>query len=191
MKLALYTDKSRIVDILCHAFDQNLSVNFITKQDRNRIHRIKILMEYAFEMCYSFGEVYFNDDHDACALIFYPQLRRSNFKTFFWDMKLALMCIGIFRIKKVLQRERLIKKEHPHNRLYMHLWFLGVKPEVQHQGKGSAFIQQIIAKSIQEQKDIYLETSTLTNIPWYQRNGFNIIQEIDLGYKLYIFKRNF
>ena len=61
MKQALYTDKEIIVEILLNAFDSNKSVNYVIKQDKRRIHRIKKLMEYSFEMCWHFGEVYLSD----------------------------------------------------------------------------------------------------------------------------------
>jgi hypothetical protein len=39
-------------------------------------------------------------------------------------------------------------------------------------------------KGTDKKKAVYLETSTLKNIPWYQRFGFTIYQEIDMGYQL-------
>ena len=39
-----YKDKERIVKILTGSFEDNRSVNYIIKQDRKRIQRIKHLM---------------------------------------------------------------------------------------------------------------------------------------------------
>jgi len=71
------------------------------------------------------------------------------------------------------------------------LWFLGVQPDEQKQGIGSKLIKSVIQKSVEQMRDIYLETSTITNLDWYQKFNFKIIKELDLGYKLFLFKRSF
>lgn len=59
---ANYKDKELIVNILAHSFDQNKSVNYIVKQDNKRAQRMKKLMEYSFDVCHLFGDVYMTDD---------------------------------------------------------------------------------------------------------------------------------
>ncbi len=110
---ANYKDKLLIVDILSKSFDANKSVNFIVKQDSQRLQRIRILMEYSFEICSMFGTVYLSEDKKACALILYPEQKKTNLKTIYWDIKLALQCIGLSRIRQMQERERMIKIHHP------------------------------------------------------------------------------
>lgn len=62
MKNADYKDKSLISDILTNSFDSNQSVNYIVKQDGKRFKRIRALMDYSFEVCYLFGDVFLSDD---------------------------------------------------------------------------------------------------------------------------------
>ena len=187
---ATYSDKSLIVDILVQSFDTNKSINFIVQQDSKRLQRIKILMEYSFEICYMFGSVFLSEDRKGCALILHPEKKATTLKSMYWDTKLAFYCIGISRISKVLKRESLIKNNHPKTPI-CYLWFLAVHPDEQKQGIGSKLIKSIIQKSVEDKRDIYLETSTLTNIEWYQKFNFKIIKELDLGYKLFIFKRSY
>jgi hypothetical protein len=59
---AKYSDKTLVVDILTQAFESNKSVNYVVKQDKKRQSRIRILMEYSFEVCWEFGEIYLADD---------------------------------------------------------------------------------------------------------------------------------
>ncbi len=186
---ASLNDKSTVVDILLKSFDTNQSVNFVAKQDSKRLDRIKMLMEYAFEVCFMSGEVYLSEDKKSCALLLYPDRKSTNLKSIVWNTKLAFNCIGITRIAKVLKRESLIKKHHPKTPM-CYLWFLGVYPDHQKQGIGSKLLKAVIQKSIEERRDIYLETSTLTNIPWYQKFNFKIIKELDLSYRLFILKRD-
>ena len=63
MKKANYTHKNLVIEILASSFDTNASVNYIIKQDKHREKRIRALMDYSFEVCYLFGEIFlFNDN---------------------------------------------------------------------------------------------------------------------------------
>lgn len=100
---------------------------------------------------------------------------------------MALFVIGLSNIKKVISRESAISKIHPSKDIY-YLWFIGVQPSKQGNGVGSQLLNEIIQKGISEKKTICLETSTLKNIPWYEKHGFEIYREMDFGYKLYCMK---
>lgn len=69
MKNASKGDRLPLLYILKKSFDQNASVNYIVNQDNQREKRIAALMEYSFEMCSMFGEIFISDDNKACALI--------------------------------------------------------------------------------------------------------------------------
>jgi hypothetical protein len=181
---AISSDKQLIVAILTDSFSQNQSVNYIIKQDGKRVERIKALMDYSFDICFLFGEVYLSDDKKGCALILYPDKKKTTFRSIYLDSKLAVKCLGIKNLFKAMRREDVITKQHP-NELMYYLWFIGVSIEHQHLGIGSKLLQDIITEGHRQKRAIYLETSTLKNIPWYQHFGFTIYQEIDMGYKLF------
>ena len=185
---AKYVDKSLIVNILAHSFYENKSVNYIIKQDSKRAQRIKGLMEYSFDMCYSFGEVYLSDNKKACALILFPDKKKPNLKSVFSDFKLIVTCVGFSKLFKAMKRESKIKKLHPKELMY-YLWFIGVDPNDQNKGIGTALIQEVIAEGLSKQRPVYLETSTLKNIPWYEKFGFKIYNELNLGYPLFFMKK--
>ncbi len=181
-------DKQLIVDILTKSFQSNQSVNYIAKQDSKRTERISSLMDYSFEVCHSFGDVFLSDDKKACALVLYPDKKKTTFKSILLDVKLIFSCVGIENIKKALSRESKIKQLQPKELMY-YLWFIGVDPENQNEGIGSVFLNEIIEDSEHKKRPIYLETSTLKNLPWYKKFGFEIYNELDLNYKLFFLKR--
>jgi ribosomal protein S18 acetylase RimI-like enzyme len=181
-------DKQLIVDILTKSFESNQSVNYIAKQDEKRLKRISALMNYSFEVCHSSGDVFLSDDKKACALVLYPDKKKTTFKSILLDVKLILSCIGIENIKKALSRESKIKQLQPKELMY-YLWFIGVNPEYQNEGIGSVLLSEIIEDSENKKRPIYLETSTLKNLPWYKKFGFEIYNELDLSYKLFFLKR--
>jgi len=188
MKNADYKDKNLVIDILTKSFDTNQSVNYIAKQDGKRLKRIRALMDYSFEVCYMFGDVFLSDDRKACALILYPDKKKTTLKSILLDIKLIFSCIGVENIKKALVRESKIKQLQPKTTMY-YLWFIGVDPEHQNEGIGSVLLDEIINDSKNKQRPIYLETSTLKNLPWYKKYGFQIYNELELSYKLFFLKR--
>lgn len=182
-------DRDRVIGILAESFNDNQSVNYIMKQDTKRNLRIRRLMAYSFEICFLFGDVFLNADKTACALMLYPDRKRATFKSIFLDIQLILLCIGIRNTKKALARESKIKKLRPKDMMY-YLWFIGVDPESQNKGTGSELLNDIIKNSDYKERSIYLETSTLKNLPWYRKFGFQVYDELDLGYQLFFLKRS-
>lgn len=145
-------------------------------------------MEYSFDYCKMFGDVFLSDDKNACALAVLPDKKRTSLKAILLDVKLALTCIGLPNLKKAMNREARIKSVHPAVPFY-YLWFIGVRPEVQNTGIGSTLLAEVIAKSDSMERPIYLETSTLRNLAWYEKFGFQVHNELDFGYKLICLKR--
>jgi ribosomal protein S18 acetylase RimI-like enzyme len=184
MRKATFSDKSIILDLLTRSFDDNKSVNYVIKQDRNRVDRIRRLMEYSFNMCSEFGEVWISNDQQACALILFPDRKRTSVQTILWDFKLALRVIGVSRIGAILKREAMIKSNHPKGPI-AYLWFIGVDPPVQGKGIGSAFLREVVSECERKQRPMYLETSMERNLPFYKKFGFEIFNSLQLTYTLY------
>lgn len=183
-----YRDKHLVVDLLTQSFATNQSVNYIIKQDKNRLDRVRYLMDYSFEVCYLFGDVFLSDDKNACALVLYPDNKKTTLKSILLDAKLIFFAVGLKNIKKTLDREKAIKEIQPKELMY-YLWFIGVIPEHQNKGIGTKLLNDLIQDSTQKKRPIYLETSTLKNLPWYQKWGFQVYQELNLTYKLFFLKR--
>lgn len=188
MNRARQYDKELVADILTKSFLDNRSVNYIIKQDGKREQRIKALMRYSFEVCYLFGDVFISEDKKSCALLIKPENKKLTLKSILLDIKLMFSVVGILNLKKVTRREAAIKKIHPETAIY-YLWFIGVDPSHQNKGIGSKVLNQIIETGLSENRTICLETSTLKNIPWYEKHGFKIYHELDFGYKLYCLKK--
>ena len=189
MRQATYNDKSLVVDMLTHSFDQNQSVNYVIKQDKERLFRIRALMAYSFEVCFLFGRVYLSDDNRSCALVLYPHTKKTTLNSVLLDVKLVFKCIGFRNLRKAINRDSKIKKLQPNEQKY-YLWFIGVDPDYQNLGIGSGLMAEIIADCEKQDLPLYLETSTLQNLPFYDKFGFKVYDELDLSYKLYFLKRD-
>ncbi|MBB6108690.1 GNAT superfamily N-acetyltransferase [Mucilaginibacter lappiensis] len=181
-------DKRLVVQLLTRAFEDNLSVNYIVRNDEQRTERIAALIDYSFNMCSLFGEVWLSNDRKACALILYPQHKKTTLSAILLDIKLIFKAIGVDGIRKALDRESKIKSKQPKEPM-AYLWFIAVDPSEQHKGIGSKLLQEVITYSQDQQLMLYLETSTVKNLPWYDRYGFKVYDQLDLTHTLYFLKR--
>ncbi len=188
MKQAAIDDKQSIIQILSSVFHDNQSVNYLIPQVPSQEKRIHALMDYSFETCLSFGKVYLLNDSRACALVSFPERTKTTLKSLLLEIKLIFNSIGVRNINKAIQREKAISKHYPKENIY-YLWFIGVLPEFQGQSIGEKLMREIIADADQMGRPIYLETSTLRNIPWYEKFGFEVYGELDFGYKLFLMRR--
>lgn len=188
MRSATRTDKLLTTDLLSAAFNDNLSVNYIVRQDERREQRIRALMDYSFEVCYQFGEVLLSDDRKACALLLYPDQKKTTLKSIWLDIKLIFQAVGLVGIKKALDREAQIKQVQPKEPM-VYLWFIGVSPLYQHHGIGSLLLQQIMVEAKKKGLPVYLETSTERNLPWYAQFGFKEYATTQFTYTLHFLKR--
>ena len=182
-------EKKLVVDILAKSFEDNGSVNYVIKEEGDKLEHVRQLIDYSFDVCNAFGDVWLSHDENACALVLYPDKKRITFNSILWDVDLALSVIGLTRVAKVLKRESKIKAFHP-EAPFAYLWFIGVLPKKQHHGIGSQLLEDVIHESWVQGRPIYLETSVNKNLPWYSRFGFETYQTIDFDFKLFMLRRN-
>lgn len=185
---ATRADKDKVVALLHHSFNDNLSVQFMVGGGAGRSKRLRRLMTYSFELCYRYGEIWLSEHKDGCALILYPHLKTVSFQTIWLDIQLLFGVIRFSGLKKVLRRERLIAAQHPASP-FCYLWFIGVNPQAQGRGIGSELLIEILTDTKSSGIPVYLETSVPKNVEWYRKLGFQVFHELDMGYPLFFLKR--
>jgi GNAT superfamily N-acetyltransferase len=72
-----------------------------------------------------------------------------------------------------------IESRHPHEPHY-YLGPLGVKPEWQGKGLGGALMRPVLERCDRENVPAYLEASTSRNRALYLRNGFEVVEEVNM-----------
>ena len=182
------TDKKLICGLLSSSFSDNPSVNYIINGQKNRSKRIQALMDYSFEQCIRFGEVWLAEDRKACALLLFPQNKRLDFHSIWLNLKLIVQAVGIFRIGHAMRRERLVETKRPKVRM-VYLWFIGVEGISQHAGIGSRLLSEVLHRAVELNLPVYLETSVHSNLPWYERFGFQKYDKADPGYQLFFLQK--
>lgn len=187
MREATARDKGLVVDILTRSFQDNQSVNYLIPSDAKRINRIRALMDYSFETCQLFGKVYVSDDNKGCALVSFPEKKKITLRSLWLEVKLIFTSIGFGNITKAINREKEISKNYPAS-TFLYLWFIGVHPESRNSGVGQKLMAELLVESERMNRPIYLETSTLKNIPWYKKFGLNVYNQLDFGYDLFLIR---
>jgi ribosomal protein S18 acetylase RimI-like enzyme len=181
------TEKNLVIAILAKSFAANKSVNYLIPQDERREMRIRSLMEYSYEVCRTSGKVLLSEDKKACALVLFPDRKKISLQTIFSDFKLIVNGIGIGNISKAINREKMVSANYPGSEIY-YLWFIGVDPDFQSRGIGHKLMTEIIEDAKQMNRPIYLETSTLKNIPWYKKFGLEVYGQLNFTYELFLLR---
>jgi len=178
---ASYSDKAMVVEILTKAYDANTSVNYLIKQDKKRTRRIKRLVEYSFETCWQFGEIYLSSDKKGVALILMPEKEKTTLKSIGRDAKLAFCSIGITNVPRVMKVENYKKKTRPKFPDCLYFWYYGVVPDHQGQGSATELKNEIFALADKRQLPILIETTGEKHKNVYQRYGFELYHSWTIG----------
>lgn len=187
MRKATKEDISKVKDILCKSFAENKSANYVLRSK----NKLPELFDYSISKGILFGDIWISDDNNACAILIDPKRKKFSLQSIWLDIQLAINVVGISRVKKVMKKEAVTNDTLPKNLDYIHLWFLGVNPSEQGKGIGGKFLTELIEKYKPYKTAMCLETSTLRNLPFYEKNGFEVYNIKNFGFDLYFFKRYF
>jgi GNAT superfamily N-acetyltransferase len=72
-----------------------------------------------------------------------------------------------------------VERRHPDG-LHLHLAILGVDPERQRRGLGSALLAPGLERCDRERLPAYLETGREANLAFYERHGFTVADQVAL-----------
>lgn len=193
MRKATNIDKELVSRILVSAFSElkeSNSINFVVKQDKKRIMRMQILMEYLFDRAILFGEIYISENNKACILLKFPHKERITLKTISLDIKLAFKCIGIEHVFGILKRQQISNKNYPKEN-HIRPIIMGVKKECKGNGTAARLMIEVKNKFNSNKTPVILDAASKKNVELYKKFGFNIIKkEESLGFPIYFLRLN-
>lgn len=180
-------------EILVSAFSplkEKNSINLIVKQDKKRIERMQVLMEYLFERSIRFGEIFISDNNNACILLIFPHTKKITFHTISQDITLAFKSIGIERIFKVLKRQRIATNNYPKEK-HIRPVIMGIKKECDGSGTAARLMLKVKKHFKNNQLPVIIDAASEKNVKMYQKFGFKIQKKEDvLGFPMYFLRLN-
>ena len=144
------------------------------------LHRlIRVPLEYGLR----YGRVTQSDGGKAIAIWIPPERPMSMpgmVRSGFLALPFRIGFGPFFKFMGANQRmEKIHKKYMPEPHLY--LLIVGVDPELQGKGRGSALVAEGLALADEANAPCYLDTSEERNLAFYERLGFKVVETASLG----------
>jgi GNAT superfamily N-acetyltransferase len=176
VRKATPADVPRVSEALGRAFWDDPVMRFlIPRSDAN----LQTLMKLEAKSALKHDHAYMSADGAAAALWKPPGRWRTSMGEL---LSMAPLTIGALRGRLLLGLSVLstIEKKHPNDPPHWYLAVLGTEPDAQGKGLGSAVLQPVLSQCDANGEPAYLESSKERNIPFYERHGFKVTEEIGL-----------
>jgi GNAT superfamily N-acetyltransferase len=85
---------------------------------------------------------------------------------------------GMARVGPLME---LLERNHPYEPDHLYLAFLGVVPDHQGTGIGSALLRSVLDRADREGTPAYLEATSARNRALYERHGFVAVRELRIS----------
>jgi ribosomal protein S18 acetylase RimI-like enzyme len=165
-------DHDAVVSVLARAFDSDPMVRYLLRQDGRRTAAYRLCFSAFFRhMCLPHGEVWLEEEGRGAALWTPPGA---------WQVSLArtiamgpslISAAGPARILRSARAMARVQAIHP-ARPHYYLFALGVDPDAQGRGIGSAILTKVLELCDKDGVGAYLEASTASSARLYARSGF-------------------
>jgi len=177
IRKANHTDIDRLAVSLARAFDDDPFISWLVRKDKMKQYRMERLFHVCIsELCLKYEKVFTTEDFTGVTLWYPPGTSEISFAS---QLLLAGKMIpvvgftGLFPLAMALDN---MSKKHPPKKYY-YLQFIGVVPEHQGKGQGASLMKPILDICDNEHCGAYLECSKETNIDFYKRFGFRVVEK--------------
>jgi ribosomal protein S18 acetylase RimI-like enzyme len=173
-------DVARLAEVLSRAFAQDPFNRHLVPDDERRARRLpQGFAEQLRRVFLPKGTVLTTADRAGAALWLGPGGQRLSCGEQLRMLPGMARLVGLRHLAVVMgtlaELDRRLPRE-PH----WHLSLLGVSPERQRAGIGSALLRPILERCDREVTAAYLETANPANLGLYQRHGFAVRERVDL-----------
>lgn len=179
VRLATQADRSGLARTLAAAFDDDPMMGYLLPVGTaNRVARLTAFMGLGVKGGLRHDTVHVTDDLAAGAVWRPP----GHWKLAPSEMvRDAPALVGALRgrILTAFSALKVIEDAHP-SEPHWYLEILGTEPASQGTGLGSAVMAPVLARCDDEGVPAYLESSKESNVPYYERHGFRVVEELAL-----------
>jgi GNAT superfamily N-acetyltransferase len=171
-------------------FDDPVSCYYFPIEENRETALKKFFYIHMAKLYFKFGNVFCNESKTGVAIWSPPGAKTDDLRSTISLLPMATILRG--RTIKALKAVIYLEKKHPKSPPHYYLATLGVLPEEQGKGYGSQLLRPILELCDQQMIPAYLESSKEKNLPFYERHGFNVTDEVNLpkGPKVWLMWRD-
>ena len=180
VRKAARTESPRVATALARAFDSDPPMQWVLPDGSRRLSIAERGFDlYLRRLWFAQDECYTTDGVAGAAIWNPPGEWHVPIPR---QLRLLPAMTAIYRrfLPRVLRAIAALESNHPTERHY-YLPFVGVDPDWQGRGIGSALLRPVLDRCDAERMPAYLEASTPRNRALYERHGFDVIEEFELG----------
>jgi ribosomal protein S18 acetylase RimI-like enzyme len=178
---ATFDDVDHLVSHLARAFDNDPFINWLVRQDDKRAYGFDALFRTCLcTLSLPHGEVFTTDGCLGGALWYPPGKSKIGLAQQLSLLPAMIRVASLRGLKRIIDVLNALDKAHPTERHY-YLQFIGVDPDYQGKGFGTALMQPVLERCNHEGCGAYLENTNEVNLAFYEQQGFAVVGVIDLG----------
>jgi GNAT superfamily N-acetyltransferase len=179
-RLAASADVPAIGDALALAFQDDPVMAWLFGDDQARtVRHLRRYLTHETARHLKHPTVFTTDGHAGAALWDPPHQWKTRPRDILSVMPIMLPGLR-HRVVRALRGLAQIEEAHDRHPEHYYLAVLGTRPDRQGQGVGSTLLRPILDRCDDEGIGAYLESSKESNIPFYRRHGFEVVEEIHL-----------
>ena len=178
--------RNTAVDTLCSAFENDIMWRTLIPDAAERARVMSALWRGVLGYCLRYGKVYSTPEVEGIAAWTLPGMNRPTLwrilRTGFGLMRSIFPMSSASRQRFLANMKQIdVLHQQLMSDPHWYLWALGVHQEAQSQGIGSSLLQPVMESAEREGVPCYLETETEGNVAFYQRRGFEVVHEAEIG----------
>jgi ribosomal protein S18 acetylase RimI-like enzyme len=176
--------REAVVEALTRSFHDDPAISWMFPEEdrRERMNRwfFQNMLKYASKQ----GVVHTTEDSAGGAIWLPPEKPHTGtldmLKLGMWQVPFRAGLSNLPRFISAMNQIDKLHKDDPPKR-HWYLAVLGVDTDRQGQGIGGDLIQPVLARADSDNLTCYLETAKEINVTFYNKHGFEVVKEVQLG----------
>lgn len=161
---------------LARAFDDDPVFEYVMPPSKRRSHKMERFFQLIAPAHLHHGHVYVSPAVEGCAMWDPPGCWRLRWQA---QLRMALPMIRLYgrRSLGLLSDYQRLEHHHARHPPHWYLSMLGTDPDHQGKGIGASLLAPVLAICDRDGVGAYLESSKASNVPYYERFGFRVVEE--------------
>jgi ribosomal protein S18 acetylase RimI-like enzyme len=179
VRRAVAEDRDAVVRALVRAFDVDPLPNYLLRADAGRERAFATVFDVAFRRLTLPTNGAWVAEGGAGAALWTPPGEWKTWRALA-DVPRLAWAVGASRLTRTLVGTRRVERHHPREP-HWYLFAIGVDPDHQGRGIGSALLRAVLETCDARGEAAYLEASSHENARLYERHGFRATGEVALS----------